>query len=162
MNENIDMLGTLRDIFEKKGVKLDGDKEIVMNHYNHDTNDEVSFDELPNEIKFNKDKIIHNRLARDGGKYIECFLRDKLIGVHDTWFYHYDDLAAHAEKYDSQEFCEWFIGYSFKAEVPSIRVDLKLLKDGSIVVTEGNHRIAMLQWLGYEGTLNKKYFMKNY
>lgn len=160
MNENIDMLGTLKDIFEKKGVKLYGDKEIVMNNY--DTNDEVSFDELPNEIKFNRDKIIHNRLARDGGKYIECFLRDKLIGVHDTWFSHYDYLDYYAQEYDSQEFCEWFIGYSFKAEVPSIRVDLKLLKDGSIVVTEGNHRIAMLQWLGYEGTLNKKYFMKNY
>ena len=40
MNENIDMLGTLRDIFEKKGVKLYGDKEIVMNNY--DTNDAVS------------------------------------------------------------------------------------------------------------------------
>ena len=158
MNRNIDMLETLRDIFEKRVSNWMG----TMNNYNHDTNDEVSFDELPNEIKFNKDKIIHNRLAKDGDKYIEFLLRDKLTGEGDNWFYHYKNLADHARKYDSQEFCKWFIGYSFKAEVPSIRVDLKLLKDGNIVVTEGNHRIAMLQWLGYEGTLNKKYFMKNY
>lgn len=113
---------------------------------------QVSKKFIPHEtIPFIKDKIIYSRIeVKDG---LRNFIAPK-FGIKDSWINHYTPMVTKLNELNIQDYCNWFIAESFRSPKP----DLRLLDNGSIYVIEGNHRIALLDVLGYSGSISMDYF----
>lgn len=113
---------------------------------------QVSKKFIPHEtIPFSKDKIIYSRIeVKDG---LRNFIAPK-FGIKDSWINHYTPMVTKLSELNIQDYCNWFIAESFRFHKP----DLRLLDNGSIYVIGGNHRIALLDVLGYRGSISMDYF----
>ncbi|WP_349516213.1 hypothetical protein [Leuconostoc suionicum] len=131
------------------------------------------FDFFKNILDINKRKLINDNLiyARgitDDGKNIvstgEASLREtiksKFKPSHDNWNRYAEQLIQHARQAENaQEFGDWFINETFKTHMPELHTII-VDKEVIIYVSAGVHRLAMLDWIQYNGFVNKKFFPK--
>ncbi len=138
------------NVLKQKGISFDNKARFVDTNTSEQLKKEIAKKLLPHkEIPFNRNKIIYTRFEVNQG--LRTFLASKFKD-YDSWINHADTMTDKFRELSIPAYCDWFINESFN------RIDLRLLNDGHILVIDGNHRIALLDVLGYSGTLDTKYF----
>lgn len=160
MNDN--KFEELKELLNKKGYIQHSTSIAKFKPTSCMYSDNFSILSNSNEINnYKTKKFIYTSTARfqesnTDDYYLEELVSEKFVTPSDNWLNHWDELVDCINNSNNiSDFFESFIKNIFKHNDCLAEIGTTIMKDGNdntvyLFIRDGNHRIAFLEWLGYD------------